>query len=205
MNHQIDKPKVFCIGFHKTGTTSLHSALEVLGYKVCEEFGVHDPDIRETALPRALALVPEYDAFRDNPWPILYQELDEQVSGSKFILTMRPAERWIRSVLNHFGGRTSAMREWIYGVGDPTGNEQRYIERYQQHNEDVQHYFADRPGDLLVIDLTAGDGWEKLCPFLGCSIPVQEFPHSNKRYYGLMKVVVETYVAVKKRLTASRG
>ena len=202
MHYQSEKPKVFCIGFHKTGTTSLHRALEVLGYRVCAEFGVHDPDIRETALPRALALVPEYDAFRDNPWPILYKELDEQLPDSKFILTVRPAERWIRSVLNHFGGRTSAMREWIYGEGDPTGHEQLYIERYQQHNEAVQRYFANRPDDLLVIDLTAGEGWEKLCPHLRCEIPSQEFPHSNKRYYGLMKVIVGAYVAIKKKLMA---
>ena len=174
----------------------------MLGYRVCAEFGVHDSDIRETALPRALALVPEYDAFRDNPWPILYKELDEQLPDSKFILTVRPAERWIRSVLNHFGGRTSAMREWIYGEGDPTGHEQLYIERYQQHNEAVQRYFANRPDDLLVIDLTAGEGWEKLCPHLGYEIPSEEFPHSNKRYYGLMKVIVGAYVAIKKKLTA---
>lgn len=202
MSNQDQKTKVFCIGFHKTGTTSLHRALEMLGYRVHEEFGVHDPDIQQTALNRALALVPDYDAFRDNPWPILYRELDEQVPGSKFILTVRPAERWLQSVLNHFGGRTSAMREWIYGAGDPTGHEHLYVERYQQHNEDVQRYFADRPDDLLVMDLTAGDGWEKLCPYLGYSIPTQEFPHSNKRYYGLMKVLVKVYVAFKKRLQA---
>jgi UDP-N-acetylmuramate-alanine ligase len=37
--------KVFCIGFHKTGTTSLAVALKTLGYRVTGPNGVHDPDI----------------------------------------------------------------------------------------------------------------------------------------------------------------
>ena len=39
------KTKVFCIGFHKTGTTSLETALTKLGYKVTGCFGTKDPDI----------------------------------------------------------------------------------------------------------------------------------------------------------------
>ncbi|MGJ3238831.1 MAG: sulfotransferase [Anaerolineae bacterium] len=32
--------KNFCIGFHKTGTTALRTALEQLGYRVCRPVGV---------------------------------------------------------------------------------------------------------------------------------------------------------------------
>ena len=81
------KAKVFCIGFHKTGTTSLELALKKLGYRVTGSFGTKDPDIAEKVHEMAYAMVPEYDAFEDNPWPILYRELDERFPGSKFILT----------------------------------------------------------------------------------------------------------------------
>jgi len=68
--------KVFCIGFHKTGTTSLNVALNTLGYRVTGPNGVNDPDIAKNVLRMADDLVKRYDAFQDNPWPIIYKELD---------------------------------------------------------------------------------------------------------------------------------
>ena len=55
-----------------------------------------------------------------------------------------------------------------------------YVDRYKNHNREVNEYFKDRPDDLLVMDVTAGDGWEKLCPFLGVDIPDIDFPPANK-------------------------
>ena len=40
-------------------------------------------------------------------------------------------------------------------------------------------YFADRPGDLLEIDISRGGGWEPLCAFLGEPVPDVAFPRSN--------------------------
>ena len=39
---------------------------------------------------------------------------------------------------------------------------------------------ADRPGKLVEMDFSSGDGWEKLCPFLGLPVPAKPFPHANK-------------------------
>ena len=33
------------------------------------------------------------------------------------------------------------------------------------------------PMRLLVIDITKGDGWQKLCPFLGVDVVATPFPH----------------------------
>ena len=172
--------KVFCIGFHKTGTKSLAAALTMLGYRVTGPNGVDDPDIAHNVQQMAFRLVEQFDAFQDNPWPILYRELDQRYPGSRFILTLRPTEAWIRSQVRHFGTRSTPMREWIYGVGCPAGNEPIYIARYERHNTEVLHYFRNRPGDLLVLRLTQGEGWEKLCPFLGKQIPDIEFLHVNR-------------------------
>jgi len=174
--------KVFCIGFHKTGTTSLAEALQVLGYRVTGPNGVHDPDIATKVRPMAWELVEKYDAFQDNPWPILYKELDTRYPGSKFVLTVRNTESWMRSQLKHFGERETAMRRWIYGDahGCPQGNEEVYVRRYEGHNREVLEYFRDRPDDLLVMELAKGDGWEKLAPFLGKPVPAMPFPHANK-------------------------
>jgi len=176
------KEKVFCIGFHKTGTTSLEVALKKLGYRVTGAFGTRDPEIAGKVHQMAYAMVSDYDAFEDNPWPILYRELDERFPGSKFVLTRRPTESWIRSQVNDFGLTETPMRRWIYGedAGCPEGNEDTYIARYERHNREVLDYFKDRPDDLLVIDLPNDDGWSRLCPFLGHDIPDEPFPHANK-------------------------
>ena len=171
--------KIFCIGFHKTGTTSLGAALRQLGYRVKGATGVRDPEIGLNAGKLISTVVPEYDAFQDNPWPILFRELDRQYPGSRFILTMREPARWIRSQLGHFGSEETPMRRWIYGVGSPAGNEDVYLARYEAHNREVLSYFADRPADLLVMDLEKGDGWRELCGFLGHQVPTVPFPHES--------------------------
>ena len=180
-NQEKSLAKVFGIGFHKTGTSSLSKAFEILGYRVCGAIGIHNPNIKEQLHQIAYSLLDKYNAFQDNPWPILYQELDQKCPGSKFILVIRPVDSWINSVVTHFGTRNTPMRELIYGVGHPKGNEKVYIERYERHNAEVIEYFKDRPNDLLVIHLNEGKLWEKICPFLDKEIPDIEFPHVNKK------------------------
>ena len=176
-----DKPKVFCIGFHKTGTKSLARALEILGYRVTGPNGARDPRIAERALPMALDVASRFDAFNDNPWPVLFREMDAAFPGARFILTRRAPETWIASVVRHFGDERTPMREWIYGpgLGAPRGNERAYLDRFRGHNEDVIEHFSGREC-LLTMDITAGDGWERLCGFLGMPIPDRPFPHVNR-------------------------
>lgn len=172
-------PKVFIIGFHKTGTSSLAAALGTLGYRVTGPNGVRDPDIARNVLALAHDLVTRFDAFQDNPWPIVYREMDESYPGSKFVLMLRDPQAWMASMVRHFGLEETPMRRWIYGVGCPQGNEAVYLARFERHNAEVQEHFAGRPEDLLVVDLAAGDGWLRLCPFLGKPVPDVPFPHLN--------------------------
>lgn len=172
--------KVFGIGFHKTGTKTLAKALTLLGYRTTGPNGTRDPDIGRNVYDMAFRLAEQYDAFQDNPWPIIFKESDARYPHAKFILTLRPADQWIESQVRHFGTATTPMREWIYGVGCPQGNEHVYISRYERHNAEVLEYFRDRPEKLLVLRITAGEGWERLCTFLGKAIPNARFPHENK-------------------------
>ncbi len=173
-------PKIFVIGLHKTGTTSLSMALKQLDYRVMEQ-DIANPDLDQDKLfELATQHLDQFDAFRDDYWPILYQKVDKHFPGSKFILTVRPAEQWIQSVVRHFGSIDSQMRDLFYGLASPEGNEAAYVERYEQHNQEVITYFKDRPYDLLVLNITEGDSWTKLCPFLGKDIPDVPFPDVNK-------------------------
>lgn len=186
--------KVFCIGFQKTGTTSIGSALEILGYRVIGPVGVDHPEISTIAKELAFEQIDKFDAFQDNPYPILYKELDQSFPNSKFILTTRSRESWIKSVVNYFGGRTSPMQEWIYGgVGDPIGNEDIFLARYDKHYSEVLNYFEGREADLLIIDIIEEDEkWEKLCNFLDTEIPNTPFPHENRKGYTLtQRILIE--------------
>jgi len=53
--------------------------------------------------------------------------------------------------------------------------------QFREHHENVFSYFNNRPKDLLVINITTGDGWGKLCPFLEKNIPNRPFPCENVR------------------------
>lgn len=179
--------KVFAIGFQKTGTTSLGRALSLLGYSVCG----YDPFRKllrienlgmEPILDLALSLADRHDAFKDTPWPVLYRELDQRYPGSKFILTVRDTDKWIRSVVNDFGAHPNAIHTAIYGCPFPRGHEQAWIDRYERHNAEVLEHFRDRPQDLLALHLDRGEvRWEAVCPFLGRDVPNTPWPHANKR------------------------
>jgi hypothetical protein len=54
-----------------------------------------------------------------------------------------------------------------------------FLERYRRHNAEVLAHFKGRPRDLLVMNVDNGDGWDKLCRFLGCPIPATPYPLMN--------------------------
>ncbi|MDZ4735818.1 MAG: sulfotransferase [Rhodospirillaceae bacterium] len=177
--------KVFCIGFHKTGTSSLAQALRRLAYRVCFNLQWNNPDLIRDVERVCFDLTKKYDAFEDNPWPLLYQQLDEWYPEAKFILTRRDTESWYRSASNFFGDRSTLMRQWIYGenAGSPIGNKAIYCERYDRHYRDVLAHFADQPDRMTIMDITKGDSWPELCRFLGKNVPDAPFPHAKRAEY----------------------
>ena len=180
MTTQNKNAKIICIGWHKTGTTTLGDALLKLGYNVtgCRE-DLAFPLLENNMTP-VFEVANQFDALQDMPWSVLYKELDHKYPGSKFILTVRDEAAWLNSIKNHFGSNYTALREWIYGNGVFEGNEALYVKKFRAHYDEVAQYFQDRPNDLIIMDLKHGDGWEKLCSFLNCPIPQSPFPHANK-------------------------
>ena len=182
-----DDGKIFGIGFQKTGTASLAQALRLLGFEVAHGIVINGPKgvtieppvTTEKILPLALARAREVDAVCDNPFPLLYRELDAAFPGAKFILTTRETHDWLKSMQRHFGERESDAMRWIYGVSRPKGHEAHCMRIYDNHNRAVRAYFAHRPNDLLQMDFGTGEGWKRLCAFLDRPIPSAAFPHDN--------------------------
>ncbi|MGI9213160.1 MAG: sulfotransferase family protein [Methylococcaceae bacterium] len=172
--------KIFCIGFHKTATTSLQVALEQLGI-ICLGYDAGlmnryaDGDIEEV-----LSVIPQYDAFRDWPWPLLYQTLAESIPDAGFILTIRDSLEWLESIKRH-AERTgpTLARRIVYGAEMPHGHESHYLDVYNRHNEDVVRFFSGS-AHLLILRIEAGITYKPLCDFLGKPIPELEYPHVYK-------------------------
>jgi len=183
------RPKVFGIGFHKTGTTTLGCALRMLGYRVQKGRAFNHP--RKVAIPEPVnidklwdavrPLLPLYGAFEDNPWPLLFRHVDQACPGAKFVFTHRAPQRWIRSASRYFAKRNNATLDLIYGSRNfrIAGSEAIAVARYEQHNTEIREYFRSRPQDILEWDLEAQPEWEPLCRFLGCPVPRCDFPHAN--------------------------
>lgn len=177
------KPKIFCIGLNKTATISLHQALETLGFRSLHWGGPETGAVIRAAAADKRPLVSDfddYDAFSD--LAVLSKQfklLDRQYPGSKFILTTRPIDGWIESRRAHVL-RNQQRAE----TGEYTGNflvvdVDAWRKEFVAHHRAVEEYFAGRD-DLLVLRITEGDGWEKLCPFLGVAVPDEPFPWRHR-------------------------
>lgn len=182
--------RIFGIGLHKTGTTSLHKALKQLGYDSWHWTSAHAAKAiwREMKQASRSATLERWYALCDLPIPLLYKDLDLAYPGSKFVLTVRGEDEWLRSVERHFDPATNRFRAgWnddpfshqvhrrLYGRTD--FDRETMLARYRRHNAEVKEYFAARRGDLLVM--TPSEGWESLCRFLSRELPSISYPHEN--------------------------
>lgn len=199
MNHH---HKVFGLGLSKTGTSSLGEALNQLGIAT-----LHYPcDAQTEAELRGgiyqLSILRQYQGLVDIPVAPYYAQLDRHYPGSKFILTVRDLDSWLRSIELHwqlmmvwwenypdFKRFTEFISAAVYG--SIAFNRDRFAFAYETHLRNVRSYFADRPADLLVLDICAGQGWDTLCPFLGLPAPETPFPHANEWMHQLLLATQE--------------
>lgn len=174
--------KVFCVGLSKTATTSLTAALKVLGldavhwYATRRAFRYRD----DGGIDIDWALFERHDAFADTPIPRIWPELDARYPDARFILTTRDPARWLKSFADQFaGGGLDAFSAQLHRdlYGTDTFDAALCRAAFERHGERVRDYFADRPGALLTMDISAGDGWAPLCAFLDLPVPDAPFPH----------------------------
>lgn len=181
--------KLFGIGLSKTGTTSLHDAFEKLGYKSITFPHDHQTIYQLETGVFELDILKKVDAITDVTIVPFFKQLDRSYPGSKFILTVRDRAGWLKSVEAHWSrfrvetrdNPRFFVRAAVYGSIEFHAGQ--YADVYDAHVREVQHYFRDRPDDLLVFNICGGEGWEKLCPFLGKAMPADSFPHSFKTAY----------------------
>jgi len=188
-------------GWGRTGTESLQSALEHLGFGPC----LHMHAIRDDP-----ALVARWTDFADGkgrdwddlfagfrstvdfPGAAYWRELAEHFASAKIILTVRDPDQWYSSleatVLKLFDERDT-IRDPLHLealnlserlVAGPVfenhpPDRAYYTRRFLAHVAEVE---AAIPGErLLVYSVT--EGWPSLCAFLGRPVPDRPFPFRN--------------------------
>ncbi len=168
--------KVFGIGLGKTGTTSLTAALKILGYK-----SIHYP-IKMTDFDK-------FDAITDIPGAMgreMYKTLDTKYPNAKFILTVRERKSWLKSIRTQIVSKIGTnkdsllMQKRLKCWGTLEFDDKLYSDIYDDYYMVVTKYFKNRKKDLLIYDVCAKEGWNKLCKFLDKKVPNEEFPFENK-------------------------
>lgn len=191
-------------GFGRTGTKSLKTALERLGFGPCHH--MYEVVVAPDRVPHWVG------AFAGNPvdWDALYSGFNAQVDWpgahfwreaaaafpeAKVVHSVRPEEVWWASFRKTIGKLSvtytdmplpphirDILEATFGGIaretfrGDPLDHD-RAIAAFRKRTEEVKATIA--PERLLVFDVA--EGWEPLCGFLGVAVPDEPFPHLNHR------------------------
>jgi hypothetical protein len=163
------RPKTFCIGLSRTGTTTFNALMGQLGFLA--RSGPSGLGLALYELGRfedICQVIEPYDCLCDLPYPLLYRQLAERYPDSRFVLTTRSSDdKWLESLrnLNLRNGPTDAFRI-AYGCYEVSGHEDRLRELYRSHNEEARTFFAgsDR---FVEVCWEHGDGLEKIARLLG--------------------------------------
>lgn len=162
--------KVFQLGLSRTGTSSFHSAVKILGFKAR-----HYPrDNWEKNFRR-------YEVLSDIPVLVFMKMIIKRFPKEKYVVTVRDFESWLKSVTEFHARRgigTKSCNKYlikcrraIFGSKKPT--EKDYIKSYHKQYNRIYAAIEKYKLDHVVMDI--------LCPFLGKDIPDIPFPRKNAR------------------------
>ena len=197
---ETDTGKVFGLGLSRTGTTSLHAALVLMGFS-----SVHYPlsyrNLARHWLDGDFSPVhtAPFRCYSDLPTPVFFRELDRSHPGSKFVLTVRDRDSWADSIERQYARPLPPspknpirhrMRELAYG--SIAFERDRYLDAYRRHDDLIRDHFAARPDRLLVLDLSHDeDAWLRLANFLDRPATARSFPHLRVPDLGTLSWVTQ--------------
>ena len=188
-------------GFGRTGTSSLKTALEHLGYGPAHHmFEVRDnpaqlPLWQALARGEALDWNVVFDGYRSQvDWPgsRYWRELVAFYPDAKVILTVRDPERWYESftgtifqllaTIEQAPEEVRSFLEMGKGVTHRSGfsvgmSKEQLIDAFNDHCNSVREAIPSER--LLVYEVK--QGWEPLCEFLEKPVPDAPFPRTNSR------------------------
>lgn len=191
--------KIIGSGLGRTGTKSLHAALNRLGFgpthHMFELFQQKErmPLWIEAGKGRADwdAIFEGFCSAVDYPTAAFWREIADYYPGAKVIHTVRDPDQWFDStqetIFRADGFAATAMESgglmadfFKTVIRDFPGrlHDRAFMTDYfQRHTEEVKAAFP--PERLLVYEVR--EGWAPLCAFLGIPVPDEPFPAHNDR------------------------
>ncbi len=198
--------KVIGAGFGRTGTGSLHDALEILGFIKCYHmFDIVFDDISKANswinASKGLeinwdSVFEGYQAAVDWPEAAFYKEILKKYPDAKVILTVRDPDKWYKSTYDTIYTLSASIPSWLSWISpkirkisqltnsviwDGTfdgnfENKEFAKEILEKHIEEVKRTVPEN--QLLIYQVS--EGWEPLAKFLGVNIPEgKPFPRVN--------------------------
>jgi hypothetical protein len=193
--------EVIGAGLGRTGTMSLKSALEKLGYSGCYhmlevfQHPEHLPFWERATRGERIDWSSVFEGFRAAvDWPAcsFWRDYYHLYPEAKVILSVRNPDSWFDSVMNTIYPNSTGMMqsddpqkrrrgEWInelvwQGTFDGRADDRAHATAvFRAHNEQVKR-LCD-PSRPLVFQ--ASEGWEPLCEFLGKPVPDEPYPRTN--------------------------
>jgi len=167
--------RVFGIGYPRTGTSSLTQALRNLGYTTyhapfASSFkNLHNWAGQYEALTDLHTHVTDFDALK----------LLSSYPDAKFVLTVRHPSKWIDSVSTHF-----KHLRWLCNLSPSTraiNNLDLKKDSLEAHTQHVSEGFkrAGKSNQLLILDVSEPEAYNKLAEFLGKGRRKGAFPRRN--------------------------
>ena len=201
--------KIFCVGFHKTGTTSLAEYYNLAGMTACHwptvVAGVdHEAtcarlwDDPAGLLRQLQPVIDAFDVHSDVPWPGLVNELVTEFPDALFILSVRDPASWWNSLEAHWALRVRShtlspyeraqYRRYLTDVTRPFSRSDRdqLMVAYRQHNEHVRKTVpSERLLDVRIDDPGIAG---RLASFAGTN-PSVPFPIAQPRPASMVKAL----------------
>ncbi|HET9341333.1 MAG TPA: sulfotransferase [Candidatus Eremiobacteraceae bacterium] len=193
--------QVIGAGFGRTGTLSLKTALDRLGFGPCYHMVevIENPAHAEAWYKACHGGSVDYSVFDGYrsvvDWPAVHywRELIEHYPKAKVVLSIRDPESWYKSVSDTIYGRITTpvapdAPEWQRRhramtrkivlketFGGRFLDKKHALEVFERHNDEVRKTVP--PSRLFVYSVK--EGWAPLCDFLGVPVPDEPFPRVN--------------------------
>ena len=191
--------KIVGSGLGRTGTKSMQTALAVLGFGPCHhmvEVFMHPESMAlwvdaAEGRPNWDLIFKDYQSAVDYPTAAHWRQIADHYPDANVLHTVRDPDKWfdstqatIFSPANRGAtvGSDDDMRSRFFGsfmgpLRERLDDRAWMTDYFRRHTEEVKATVA--PERLLIYEV--GEGWDRLCAFLGVPVPDDPYPSENSR------------------------
>jgi hypothetical protein len=186
--------KIVGSGLGRTGTKSMQTALNMLGFGPCHhmvEVFAHPESVpwwieAGAGRPDWDKIFAGYTSMVDYPGAHYWRELAAHYPGAKVLHTERDPDKWFDSTQATIfaPGSLATMPEgpmaqffasFMNDIRAHLQDRAYMTAHFRRHNEEVKRTIP--PERLLIYE--AGQGWAPLCKFLNVPVPEAPYPSEN--------------------------